>query len=249
MNYKENENWDMCWSHLSRGGCRNSQCKWRHGKYGNSSGRPYQSNGELSRGLSREMSIAPFYPMRQHREGGVEDEHGLVHYAEDTGYNYALQNNPSLSNCADISGSEHSRYSLSTMNASSSGKNYVYTPNSTTMITLDGDRISNSDQVKYAILKAPGDRGKTRESEISAFSQAACQEYLLSLDQVKVKNYHREANASMSVVNTVGKKRMAQKEKISAFSEAALREFLAPVSRFKVGGYPRNQMQVPFLYM
>lgn len=122
MSYHDNENWDVCWAYLSSAGCRNSSCRWRHG---DSSDRPYRNygkkfgaNANFFPGLSPKMSSTPFYPMRQHDHGGVEDEHGLVHYA-DIGYNYDIQHSPLLSKCAESSGSEQSRYKVNSMSVSS----------------------------------------------------------------------------------------------------------------------------------
>jgi len=255
MSHKENENWDMCWSYLSSAGCRNSQCRWRHG---NPSAGQYQNRGtksrananlyrELSGGLSRELPNARFYPLRQHNDGGVEDEHGLVHYP-DTRYNYVLRNNPLLNKCADSSGSEHFRYSLSTINVSSTGKNLVYSPMSPSMITSDDGIISNSDLVKNAMFKKSGMRGKTRDIKVSPFSQGAFQG-VSSKGQMKVENCNHDANASMAVVNTAVKQRTAQKKTIYPFTEGALREFLAPAVPFKVEAYPLQQIQEPFLYI
>lgn len=198
------------------------------------------ANSNFCRELSQEIPIAQLCPVRQHYRGGVEDEHGLVHYA-DIGYNYNLPNNQLLSKCVDSSGSENLSYSLST--------NSVYAHNSSSMIPLDDVSISDNDLSKNTLLKASGQRGKTRGSKISAFSQAALQEFLSSSGQAKVKECHREANARMAVVNTAVRKRMPQKEIISAFSEGALRKFLTPASRFKLEEYPLEQMQLPSLYM
>jgi len=251
MSYQNNENWDVCWSYLSSGGCRNSRCKWRHG---NSSGRPYRNcgkkfsaNANLFRGLSRKMPIAPFSPMMKHDDGGVEDEHGLVHYA-DIGYNYDLQNSPLLSMFADSSGSELSPYTGS-MNLSLSEKNSVYTPTSTLMKILDDGSISTSDMVRNAVVKSSGERSNVPKSKISAFSKGALQEFLTSTEQVKVKGSHRGANASMALMNKPSQKAKTQKKKISAFSEGALREFLTPETQFQEEEYPLEQIQLPFLYM
>jgi len=252
MSHQDNENWDVCWSYLSSAGCRNSQCTWRHG---NSFGRPYQNygkkliaNANLSRGLSREMPIAPFYPWRQHDDVGVEDEHGLVHYT-DIGYNYDLQKSSLLSNFADSSGSEHSPHMVGSINVSSLGEDCIYTPESTSLKILDAGSISESDMVRNTIVKVSGERSNTRKSKISAFSKGALQEFLTSTAQLKVKGSHRGANASMALKNTSGQKAKTQKNKISAFSEGALREFLTPRRQFQEQRYPLEQIKVPFLYM
>jgi len=251
MSHQDNENWDVCWSYLSGAGCRNSRCTWRHG---NSSVRPYQNygkksiaNANLYRGLSRKMPIAPFYPKMEHDDGGVEDEHGLVHYA-DIGYN-SLQISPLLSPFVDSSGSEYSPHMLSSINASLLGENSVYTPNPTVLSPLDDGSISESDMVRNYIVKVSGESSNARKSKISAFSQGALQEFLTSTAQVKVKGSHRGANASMPLMNTSGQKAKTQKNNISAFSEEALREFLTPRSQLQEEGYPQKQIQVPFLHM
>jgi len=244
MGSQNNENWDVCWSFLSSAGCRNSRCTWRHGNSSGSSYRNWSANADLYRGLSRKMPITPFHPMRRHDNGGVEDEHGLVHYG-DIGYNFDLQNSLLLSKCADSSGCEYSPVMVSSTNLSSRGE----MPNSTSMkIFIDGS-ISDSDMVRNAIVKASGERSNAPKGKISAFSQGALQEFLKSTEQVKVKGLQRGASASMALTNTLGQKAKTQKKKISAFSEEALLEFLTPLSQFQEEEYPPEEIQMPFLYI
>jgi len=86
MSYRNKEDWDLCWYYLSGTGCRNKNCTWRHQ---NSAGRRFLNRIRKKRGMrryyrgdSRKKPGAPFYPIVQHEDGGVEDQYGLVHYPE-----------------------------------------------------------------------------------------------------------------------------------------------------------------------
>jgi len=86
MSYRNNDDWDVCWYYLSSTGCRNSNCKWRHER---SAGQLYsnryhkrRSTVGCYRGDPKRKPGAPFYPIKQHKDGGVEDQYGLVHYPD-----------------------------------------------------------------------------------------------------------------------------------------------------------------------
>jgi len=83
---RNSEDWDLCWYSSSGTGCRNSNCTWRHE---NSAGRFYQNhkqrrgyNGSYDGGDPRIQPGAPFYPIREYKDGGIEDHYGLVRYPE-----------------------------------------------------------------------------------------------------------------------------------------------------------------------
>jgi len=84
MSLRINQDWDLCWHYLSRTGCKNLNCKWRHE---NSGDQFYQNYNTRARGKgvnylgdARKKPGAPFYPIKQHHDGGVEDQFGLIHY-------------------------------------------------------------------------------------------------------------------------------------------------------------------------
>jgi len=86
MYSRNSEDWDLCWYSLSGTGCRNSNCTWRHE---NSAGRFNQHHkqgrgysGSCDRGDPGKQPGAPFYPIREYKDGGIEDQYGLVHYPE-----------------------------------------------------------------------------------------------------------------------------------------------------------------------
>jgi len=86
MSSRNSDDWDLCWYSLSFTGCRNSNCTWRHE---NSAGRFYQNhkqcrgyNGSYERGDPRKQPGAPFYTIREYKDGGIEDQYGLVHHPE-----------------------------------------------------------------------------------------------------------------------------------------------------------------------
>jgi len=87
MSFRNNEDWDLCWDNLSCTGCTNSNCSWRHQ---NSADGFYQKylhqtpdNGMSYRGDAQKTPGAPFDRIKQHQDGGVEDQHGLSHYYPD----------------------------------------------------------------------------------------------------------------------------------------------------------------------
>jgi len=124
MRSPNNEDWDLCWHYLSSTGCRNSNCRWRHE---NSVGSFYQkyvlktrSKGISYRGDPGKTRGAKFYPIKQHQDGGVGDQYGLIHYP-DMDEKDGLKNNKFRKNILRYGQeSEHTHAFLSPMSVSDS---------------------------------------------------------------------------------------------------------------------------------
>jgi len=142
MSLRINKDWDLCWHYLSRTGCRNLNCKWRHENSGGQFSQNYNTRahdkGVNYLGDARKKPGAPFYPIKQHQDGGVEDQFGLIHYPnietndgckksitfrEKLGYRQEFKHNsPSLSPMSVLSPGMSSAPTSSTFGSDSEGE-------------------------------------------------------------------------------------------------------------------------------
>jgi len=169
MSFRNNEDWDLCWHYLSSTGCKNSDCTWRHD---NSVGKFYQKNVQKTRGKGisfrgdpRKTRGAPFYPIKQHQDGGVEDQYGLIHYP-DMDKKDVCQKSIEFGTKLEQE-SEHIRSFSSPMSVSSSGKTSPPASISTAMITSQGTSDSEGDMVKNDVVVSTRDFGKFQKRNSS----------------------------------------------------------------------------------
>jgi len=191
MSFRINKDWDLCWYHLSNTGCRNSKCTWRHE---NSVGRFYQNytnktrgEGANYRGDARKKRGAPFFPIKHHQDGGVEDQHGLIHYPDivkkngnKKSFNFRIKRG-----CRRES--EHTRPTSSPMSVSSSCWNSAPTSIANSMTTSQGGSDSEGDVVKDIVVVSTIDLGKSQKRNGCVFSEGLLEEFTTPRRQNKMK--------------------------------------------------------------
>jgi len=165
--------WDLCWYYLSGTGCRKSNCTWRHA---NPTARLYRNyihkRGKgHNRGDPRKTPGAPFYPIKQHQDGGIEDQYGLIHYPK-------IDQKDGCKKCIKIpkkhgyqQESEHARTFCSPMSVSSFGKGSPPTSSATSMITSQGGSDSEDDMVKSVLGISKGDLAKVDKRNPGVFGE------------------------------------------------------------------------------
>jgi len=172
MSFRNNEDWDLCWHYLSSTGCKNSDCTWRHD---NSVGKFYQKNVQKTRGKGisfrgdpRKTRGAPFYPIKQHQDGGVEDQYGLIHYPDMDKKDACLKSfRRKLGYHQEY---EHTRPFSSPMSVSSSVKTSAPTSISASMITSQGASDSEGDMVKNDMVVPTRNFDKFQKRNSCVFS-------------------------------------------------------------------------------
>jgi len=200
MSFRTNEDWDLCWHYLSRTGCRNSNCTWRHE---NSGGRFYQNyttktrgKGVNYRGDARKKPGAPFYPIKQHQDGGVEDQFGLIHYPDMDKKDARKKSITFRDRLGYRQESEHTRPFSSPMSVSSSGMTSAPTSSANSIITSQGGSDSEGDMVKDAMLVSTGDLGKLQKGSSRAFLDELFGELKTPTREMKMKWQRDEAVTS-----------------------------------------------------
>jgi len=189
MSFRINQDYDLCWHYLSPTGCRNSNCTWRHD---NTRGRFYQNytkargNGVYYRGDARKKPGAPFYPVKQHQDGGVEDQFGLIHYPDVDGYKNRSTFREKLRYGQEF---ENTRHLSSPMSTSSSGMTSAPTSSA-----CESD--SEGDVVKNAMVVSAGDLGKLQKRSSLAFSEDLFGEFMTPKREMKMNGPLDEAISS-----------------------------------------------------
>jgi len=192
MSHRIKEDWDLCWYYQSETGCKNSTCTWRHG---NLSARLYRNhkqkkhnNRYYDRGDPLQKPGAPFYPVRQHKDGGIEDQYGLVHYPEVDKDSRAKKRFELQSKLQHKLESEYCRSRSSPM-SESTGKTSGPNSSPTSMITSQGGSDSEGDISKNAWAVPARELAKARKRNTCAFSQDLLAEFQRSKSQSKMKCY------------------------------------------------------------
>jgi len=157
MSVRNNKDWDLCWHYLSSTGCKNSDCTWRHG---NSVSDFNKNNVHKTPGKGVSPRGTTFYPIKQHQDGGVEDQHGLVHYPEMDKRVGSQKSIESQSKPEYSQESEDIRPFPSPMSESSSGKTSASASLYTSMLTSQDASDSEGDMVKNDVVVSTRDFGK-----------------------------------------------------------------------------------------
>jgi len=183
MSVRINEDYDLCWHYLSPTGCKNSNCTWRHE---NSRGRFYQNciteardNGVYYRGDARKKPGAPFYPVKQYQDGGVEDQFGLIHYPDmdkKVGNKKSITFREKLRYWQDF---ENTHLLSSPMSMSSSGMTSAPTSSA-----CESD--SEDDVAKNAMVVSAGHLGKFKKRSSRAFSEDLFEELMTPAREMKM---------------------------------------------------------------
>jgi len=185
------DGWDLCWYDLSSTGCRNSNCKWRHVR---AAGHLYSSPYQTKRGKEGcragdplRKPGAPFYPVKQHQDGGIEDQYGLVHYPDvddECSVKFRMQ---LMRKRGNHCGSKHGRSDSSPMSISS-----CKTPTLQVLSDSEGDIVNN-------IMVGSTNAGKVRK----VFSKSMLGEFQTSGKRQKIKLDNE--NATTGVLSPLAK--------------------------------------------
>jgi len=192
MSHQIEEDWDLCWYYQSETGCKNSTCTWRHA---NLSGRLYQNHKQIKHNRNyyredrRKKPSAPFYPVRQHKDGGIEDQYGLVHYPEVEKDSRAKKRFELLGKLLHKLESGYYLSCSSPMSESSPDKTSGPNSSPTSMITSQGGSDSEGDISKNAWAVPARELAKARKRNTCAFSQDLLAEFQRSKSQSKMKCY------------------------------------------------------------
>jgi len=138
----------LCWHYSSSTGCRNSNCRWRHQNLDDQFCQKYvnqtRGNGISNYRDSRKTLGAPFYQIKQHQDGGVEDQYVLVNYLDmdkKGGFKKSIQFQKKLGYWQE---SDHTFSSRMSILSPSSAPNSI----SATMLMSPGTSDSEGDMVK-----------------------------------------------------------------------------------------------------
>jgi len=168
MSNRQSEDWDLCWSYLTKTGCRNSNCKWRH-ENTDSRRKRMRKYSKKTRG-----NAVPFYPVQKLQDGGIEDKHGLVqcpdiddnnriHFSQNAGNGANFDPTDSISSPMSLSSSEEEFLTSS----------FISSLMSTSQVGSD----PQGDKVKKAVIPIR-ERAGLREVENCGFSKCILAEYL-----------------------------------------------------------------------
>jgi len=178
MSFRINQDYDLCWHYLSPTGCRNSNCTWRHENSRSRFYRNSRDNGVDYRGNARKKPGAPFYPIKQHQDGGVEDQYGLIHYPDmdkKDAYNKGITFGEKPRYRQEF---ENTRHLSSPMSTSSSGMTSAPTSSA-----CESD--SEGDVAKNAMVLSEFNLGKFQKRSSLAFSEDLFGELLTTTRQMR----------------------------------------------------------------
>jgi len=193
------DDWDLCWYDLSSTGCRKSNCQWRHvraaGHLYSSSYQDRSGKEGCRRGNPLRKPGAPFYPVMQHQDGGIEDQYGLVHYPnidDECGFTLRLQ---LMRKRGNQYGSRHGHYDSSPMSISSCK---TLTSTATSIKTLQVRSDSEGDMVNN-IMVGSTNAGKVRK----VFSKSMLGDFQTSGKSQKMESLTK--NVTTSVLSPLAK--------------------------------------------
>jgi len=191
MSSPNGDDWDLCWYFLSGSGCRNPSCTWRHdltpGRLYQNHKREYRGIGRYHRGERRKTRGAPFFPIKHHHDGGVEDQYGLVHYPDIDKYGTKKRIQLSCRSANRVE-SEQAEPDSIPMNVSSSGKTSGPTSSDGSMITSRDESDSEGD-VSWSSTVSSSRVGKVRRRNSRLFSPAVFRDLERPRRQLKMKWY------------------------------------------------------------
>jgi len=166
MSFSDNEEYSLCWHYLSSTGCRNSNCRWRHQNLADRFCQEYvyrTRDNEISHYRdSRKTLGAPFYQIKQHQDGKVEDQYVLQNNQDmdkKDGFKKSIQFRKKLGYWQE---SDHTFSSPMSILSPSSAPNSI----STTMLMSPGASDSEGDMVKSDVL----DVGKFQKRNSCGFA-------------------------------------------------------------------------------
>jgi len=224
MTHRGSQDWDVCWSYLTKTGCRDPNCTWKHGKSVN------QLNPKQNYGRKLRATAAAFYPTKNLQEGWVGDKHGLVQ-CPDTDDKNRMNFFNRAENAVDFDGNDSIS---SAMSVSSSEKDLTPSFISTLMNSSPVGSDFEDDVVKTGV-------NFPKKKETYSFSKGVLLEFLTQ-KKLKMKLHPDEQSANalspFSKVFKLPSNESVKERTMANLPSSTLKQFLTPTKSLKKKLYP-----------